>query len=131
MKLLLDTHIWLWSALQPDRLTPRVARALANPENELWLSAISVWEVTVLQRKGRFEIPGELGGWVTRSMQDMELAEAPLTVEVALTLPSISFVHGDPADHLLAASAKVFDLTLVTADENLIELSGIRVLANH
>jgi PIN domain nuclease of toxin-antitoxin system len=130
MKLLLDTHIWLWSALDPNRLTRRVEKALANPENELWLSSISVWELTVLYRKRRLKMPSDISLWVAKSMEDLELTEAPLTVEVALAIPSISFSHGDLADHFLAASAKVFDLTLVTADERLMHLPGIRVLAN-
>jgi len=56
--------------------------------------------------------------------------EAPLTIEVALAIPSISFSHGDPADHFLAASARVFDLTLITADDHLMTIPGIRVVAN-
>jgi len=63
-------------------------------------------------------------------MRDLELTEAPLTIEVALAVSSLSFPHGDPADHVLAASAKVFDLTLVTADRYLIHARGIDVLAN-
>src|SRR6266566_7678187 len=130
MKLLLDTHIWLWSALQPDRLARRVVKALMDPGNELWLSAISVWELTILQRKRRLRIPDELTAWVAKSMQDLELVEAPLTVEVALAVTSLRFPHADPADHFIAASAKVFDLTLVTGDEHLMQLPGIRVIPN-
>lgn len=130
MKLLLDTHIWLWSTLEPHRLSRRVGRELANEENELWLSSVSVWELTVLQRKRRLNIPQDIAAWVAASMQDLELTEAPLTIEVALAVPSVSLPHGDPADHLLAASAKVFNLTLVTADQNLIHTHGIQVLAN-
>jgi PIN domain nuclease of toxin-antitoxin system len=130
VKLLLDTHIWLWSVIDPSRLTSRVAKALADPENELWLSSISVWELTVLHRKQRLKMPPDVPAWVAKSIEDLRLTEVPLTIEVALALPSMSFSHGDPADQLLAASAKVFDLTLVTADEHLIHLPGIRVLAN-
>jgi PIN domain nuclease of toxin-antitoxin system len=130
VKLLLDTHIWLWSALEPHRLSRRVARELADQENELWLSPISVWELTVLQRKGRLDEPKNLSAWVAESAKDLELIEAPITIDVALAVASIDFPHGDPGDHLLAASAKVFDLTLVTADENLMELAEISVLAN-
>jgi PIN domain nuclease of toxin-antitoxin system len=130
VKLLLDTHIWLWSALEPYRLSRRVARELADQENELWLSPISVWELTVLQRKGRLDEPKNLSAWVAESAKDLELIEAPITIDVALAVASIDFPHGDPGDHLLAASAKVFDLTLVTADENLMELAEISVLAN-
>jgi PIN domain nuclease of toxin-antitoxin system len=130
VKLLLDTHIWLWSALEPQRLTRRVGKALANPANELWLSPISVGELIVLLRKGRLTLPDDVAAWVAKTMQDLELTEAPLTVEVALAISSINFAHGDPADHFLAATAKVFGLTLVTADEHLMRLPGIHVLAN-
>jgi PIN domain nuclease of toxin-antitoxin system len=130
VKLLLDTHIWLWSALDPPRITRRVEKELADPLNELWLSPISVGELIVLLRKGRIRLPKDVKAWVAQSMQDLELTEAPLTVEVALAISSINFPHGDPADHFLAATAKVFDLTLVTADEHLIHLPGIGVLAN-
>lgn len=130
MKLLLDTHIWLWSVTDPGRLTSRVAKVLGDTENELWLSSISVWELTVLHRKRRLKMPSDIPAWVQTSMEHLKLIEAPLTVEVALAVASISFSHADPADHLLAATAKVFDLTLVTADKHLLHLPGIRVLAN-
>ena len=130
MKLLLDTHIWLWSALDSQRLSGRVAKELAKEENELWLSAISVWELSVLERKGRIRVPQGVAEWVETSVRDLELIEAPITIEVALAIPNINFSHGDPADHFLAASAKVFSLTLVTADENLLGVPGIEVMAN-
>ena len=130
MKLLLDTHIWLWSTLDPQRITRRVEKALADPANELWLSPVSVGELIVLLRKGRLTLPNNVAAWVAKTVQDLQLTEAPLTVEVALAISSINFPHGDPADHFLAATAKVFDLTLVTADEHLLHLPGIRVLSN-
>ena len=130
MKLLLDTHIWLWSTLEPQRLTRRVDKALVDSANELWLSPVSVGELIVLLRKGRLTLPSDVAAWVAKTIEDLQLTEAPLTVEVALAVGSINFPHGDPADHFLAATAKVFELTLVTADEHLIHLPGIRVLAN-
>jgi PIN domain nuclease of toxin-antitoxin system len=130
VKLLLDTHIWLWSVLEPRRLTRRVEKALADTANELWLSPVSVAELTVLLRKGRLTLPHDIQTWVMKTIQDLQLTEAPLTIEVALAISSINFPHGDPADHFLSATAKVFNLTLVTADEHLINLPGIHVLAN-
>jgi PIN domain nuclease of toxin-antitoxin system len=130
VKLLLDTHIWLWSTLEPERLSRRVNKALADPANELWMSPISVGELIVLLRKGRLSLPNDVAAWVAKTIQDLQLIEAPLTVEVALAIASINFPHGDPADHFIAATAKVFDLTLVTADDHLIKLPGIRVLSN-
>jgi PIN domain nuclease of toxin-antitoxin system len=130
MKLLLDTHIWLWSSLEPRRILRRVAKDLLDHDYELWLSPISVWELTFLRRKGRAKTPQGIPTWVAGSMQELRLTEAPLTIEVALAVSALDFPHGDPADHFLAATAKVFDLTLVTADTNLIDLRGIKVLAN-
>jgi len=130
MKYLLDTHIWLWSALQPERLSRRVAMTLADPGNELFLSPISVWELVILVRKGRFRLRPDIPTWVANSLSELRLIEAPFTVEVPLAMSLLSFSHADPADQFLAASAKVFDLTLVTADEKLIRTPGIKVLAN-
>jgi len=130
VKLLLDTHIWLWSTLEPQRLSRRVGKAMADPANELWLSPVNVGELIVLLRQGRLTLPNDVAAWVDNTMQDLQLNEAPLTVEVALAISSIDLPHGDPADHFLAATAKVFDLTLVTADEHLMHLPGIHVLSN-
>jgi len=116
--------------MQPDRLSGRVTKVLADPQHELWLSPVSVWELTILCRKGRFRVHPDIATWVAKNLSDSRLREAQLTVDVALAVSSISFSHGDPADHFIAATAKVFDLTLVTADENLVGLRGIRVLAN-
>jgi PIN domain nuclease of toxin-antitoxin system len=80
--------------------------------------------------QGRLRLPHDLASWVAKTMADLQINEAALTVEVALAISSINFPHGDPADQVLAATAKALDLTLVTADEHLIHLPGIRVLAN-
>jgi PIN domain nuclease of toxin-antitoxin system len=130
MKLLLDTHIWLWMALDPNRLSSRVSKVLDDRENELWLSSISVWELAVLCRKGRFRTSPELPVWVVSTMEKLRLTEAPLTVEVALAISSMNLPQNDPADGFIAATAKVFGLTLVTADEQLAKLTDISVLSN-
>lgn len=130
MKLLLDTHIWIWMALNPTRLSRRVASALNDSENQLWISPISVWELLMLTRKGRVELEEDPVLWARRTLELLQLHEAPLTTEVALETSTIGIPHSDPADRLIAASARVFDLTLVTADAKLIGASGIEILAN-
>jgi len=127
LNFLLDTHIWLWSLLEPNKLGNRLQRELQEPGNEQWLSPISVWEATVLQRKGRLLIPGNAVDWFERSLGGLH--EAPLTHEIALLAEKLP-LHGDPADRFLAATAKVLGLTLVTADERLLGLGTIRTLAN-
>jgi PIN domain nuclease of toxin-antitoxin system len=130
MKLLLDTHIWIWSVSEPHRLTRRVARELDNAQNQLWLSPVSIWETLLLHRKRRLKIPEGFSAWVTRALTTMPLNEAPLTFEVAGALSTINLPHSDPADLFLAASAKVFGLTLVTSDERIIDSAAVPVLSN-
>lgn len=130
MKLLLDTHIWLWSLLEPEKLSRRVLKALENPDNQLWLSPISVWELLILAERGRVVLDADAGEWVVRAMSLTPLREAPLTYEVALETRRIALAHRDPADRFLAATAKVFDLTLVTADEWLLKVKDLPTLAN-
>lgn len=130
MKLLLDTHIWLWSFLQPQRLSRRVAREIQRADNELWLSPISVWELGVLCDKGRVKLTQEVETWVDAVFRAVPMHEAPLTAEIALATRGIRLPHRDPADRFLAATAKVLGLTLVTADERLLACRGITVLAN-
>jgi PIN domain nuclease of toxin-antitoxin system len=130
VKLLLDTHIWLWSLLAPDRLTAAVTSRLESPDAELWLSPISTWEALVLIEKGRLEVDGDPFRWVSEALQAMPLREAALTHAVALESRRIALPHSDPADRFLAASARVYELTLVTADERLLESGTFPVLAN-
>lgn len=119
MNLLLDTHIWLWSLLEPQRLSRRVAKALADTRNELWISPISAWEMLILCRKGRLVLNSSPAAWILAVLKNVPFREATLTHEVAVAAESLVLPHRDPADSFLAASAKVYGLTLVTADENL------------
>jgi len=130
VKLLLDTHIWIWGILEPHRLTRRVTRELTDSKNELWLSPISLWEAVLLHRKQRIKTPADFSDWVADAMSMIPVNEAPLTFDVALAVSSVKLPHGDPADQFLVASAKVFGLTLVTADRHLVKAEEISVLAN-
>lgn len=130
MKLLLDTHIWIWMALDPSRLSQKVEKAVSDTGNELFLSPISVWELVMLTQKGRVSLEQDVISWTGRTMEAWQLQEAPLTTEVALETSRINLAHSDPSDRLIVASAKVFAMTLVTADEKLLALRDVKVLAN-
>ena len=130
MKLLLDTHIWLWSLLEPQRLSRRVLRELADSANELWLSPISIWETLVLCQKGRLVMNEDPPSWIAKAMRASPVAEAPLNTEVAMETAKIRLPQRDPADRFLVATARVFELTLVTADDRLIRARQARVLAS-
>jgi PIN domain nuclease of toxin-antitoxin system len=127
LKLLLDTHIWLWILHDPKRLGRRALQELKNEANELWLSPISTWEALTLNVKGRIRLSGDLSEWLARATAGTR--EAPLTHEIALVARQLA-LHQDPADRILAATAQVLDLTLITADERLLGLGNIRTLAN-
>ena len=80
--------------------------------------------------KKRVQISTDFTTWLANSLSDLPVIEAPLTFEVARTLPSIAVPHEDPADLFLAATARAFGLTLITGDRNLVKTEGISVLAN-
>ena len=130
MKLLLDTHIWLWSLLQPRKLATRVASALESASNEIWLSPISVWEFLVLVEKGRVVLETDAASWLDEAFERAPLKEAPLTNEIARQSRLVTLPHQDPADRFLAATAKVLGLTLVTADGRFRRSRELGVLFN-
>ena len=130
MKLLLDTHIWLWALLEPERLSPAVRTALRSPDNQIWLSPISVWEAMVLAERGRLTISTTAAEWVQRMVQAIPRREAPLSHDIAVMSRQLTLPHQDPADRFLAATALVMGLTLVTADERLMQSTEYAVLAN-
>lgn len=130
MKLLLDTHIWLWSLADPGRLSKRVRAAVTRAENDLWVSPISVWELLVLAERGRVKLDDEPRRWVAEALASTPAQEAILTFEVAIRSREVMLAHPDPSDRFLVATALVYDLTLVTADESLIEAKLCPVLAS-
>jgi PIN domain nuclease of toxin-antitoxin system len=130
VRLLLDTHIWLWSLIEPANLSRKVVRELENPKNELWLSPISVWEALILARKGRVKLDGKPEMWIREALLKSNLKEATLNNEIAIISSHLSLTHKDPADRFLAATAIVYDLTLATADKRLLRCRQYKALAN-
>ena len=130
MNLLLDTHIWLWSLLEREKLSRPVARALRAERNDLWLSPISTWEALILAERGRIVLEPTADEWLSEAMQRAPMKEAPITHAIARESRRISLPHNDPADRFLAATARLLDLTLVTADERLLGSREFAVLPN-
>jgi PIN domain nuclease of toxin-antitoxin system len=130
MRLLLDTHIWMWSLLEPGRLGKRTVNALKNPDNELWLSPISVWELSILADKGRVKIDGAFDRWFGKALQTAPLREASFTFAVAHETRRLQLAHRDPTDRFLAATARTYGLRLLTADARLVAARTVPTLAN-
>jgi PIN domain nuclease of toxin-antitoxin system len=130
MRFLLDTHIWLWSSREPHKLSSQVHEALSDPENGRFLSPISIWEALLLIEKKKLEMHEDFAKWYARTAEDLTLEEAAVTWKVVHEMRSILPNHRDPADRFLAATAISYDLILVTADQKLMAVPGLKVLAN-
>ena len=130
MNLLLDTHVWLWSHLDPDRIAKRARAAMSDSGNRLWLSPVSVWEFLMLVEKGRLGMKRGMtaADWLEAAMSRTPMQDAPLTREVAIRSRSVVLDHEDPADRFLAATADVYELVLATADERLLKGRGYKTL---
>jgi PIN domain nuclease of toxin-antitoxin system len=105
----------------------KVLQALRDSNNELWLSPLSTWEVLTLERKKRIALDREPDEWVTNAT--VGTREAPLTHQIVVAAQDLP-LHNDPVDRMLVATALVLDLTLVTADQRLMELGNIKILAS-
>ena len=123
--LLLDTHFWIWlqSGAKPA-LTSKEIRIIdhAAARGNLLLSVISVWELGVLEAKGRVRLQSPCDQWVHEALATPGLSLAPLTPEVALEssrLPGL--FHGDPADRIIVATARSLGARLLTRDQKMIK----------
>ena len=123
MKLLLDTHLLLWAAGDPDRLSAAARALIGAPENEVWFSAASVWEVAIKSGLGRadFQVNPRL---LRRGLLDNGYHELPVGSEHAVAIDSLPPLHRDPFDRLLVAQARVEGITLLTADAAVAQYPG-------
>ena len=128
MRLLLDTHVIVWAAADEGRLDPRTAKLLRNPKNELWISAVSAWELAMLAERGRLTLLPDAGRWLEAAVAGLGLHEAALTSAIALESRQLDVPTEDPTDRFIAATARAHGCTLVTADEALAHIPGQRVL---
>ena len=116
VKLLLDTHIWLWYALSDPQLSENLRTLIASETTELWLSPISIWEVLLLTEKGRISLQLDTATWIDQSIKALAICEAPLNHQIALLSRQIDLPHQDPADRFIAATAIHYQLQLATVD---------------
>ncbi|HEX7971914.1 MAG TPA: type II toxin-antitoxin system VapC family toxin [Thiobacillus sp.] len=125
--LVLDTHVWLWLESDPERLdeTARSRIEQAARLGGLWVSVMSVWEIGMLVAKDRIRLSMPVDEWVRQASLTPGMQMLGIIPEIALEstrLPDAP--HGDPVDRLLMASARVHNLTLVTADEKILDYSA-------
>lgn len=116
MKLLLDTHIFIWWADQPEKLSPAALSALQDEANELLLSVASVWEMQIKIQLGKLKLSLPLKDLVRHQQETNGITVLPVTLTHVLSLDALPFHHKDPFDRLLIAQSIEANLTLVTAD---------------
>ncbi len=129
MKLLLDTHIWLWYLLGDQRLSSQLKTAIADPNTELWLSPISIWETLILAEKGRISLHPDPITWVDTALKTLKTREAQMNYAIAILSHQISLPHQDPADRFIVATAIYYGLTLATVDANITSNSAIQTVS--
>lgn len=122
---LLDTHIWFWFLLGSSRLPRGLRNAIDRSPDECSLSPVSIWELCLLARRGRIRIGTDVGQWLGDALDRFPVTDAPLNREVAKVACSLRLPHRDPADHFLAATALVYELTLFTVDERLTDVDWL------
>ena len=129
MRLLLDTHVWIWSQEEVERLGTETTRALVDPETSLHVSTVSTLEIARLVALGTIELSGALESWVEETLDSLLGSTIEISHEIAAAAYSLPIgLHKAPADRLLVATARLHDLTLLTADERILDYEGAETL---
>ena len=121
MKLLLDTHVWLWMGLAPERLGRKTRALLEDPENDLALSVASAWEIILKYRRGKLELPMEAPEYIRTRLRRSGASMLAIALDHVLALASLDERHRDPFDRILVAQALSESRSLVTADPRLLD----------
>jgi len=127
VRALLDTHVWVWTQEQPERLGPRTKRFLVGGEHENWVCPISTLEISRLVAIGDIRLSIPLAEWIVQSMAELSAKTVSVSHEVAMEAYALpGTFHRDPADRLLVAATRRNGLTLVTADERILAYPHVR-----
>jgi len=116
LKLLLDTHVLLWAAGTPERLSPKLRTLIASPESQLFFSVASLWEIVIKHGLGRSDFRVDASR-LRRRLVENGYDELPIAGEHAIAVRSLPHLHEDPFDRMLVAQAISEGLTLITADK--------------
>ena len=124
---LLDTHALLWAATDEDRLSPKAARViLTTPYEQLAISDVTLQEIGLLLHAGRISFKGSPVAILGSLLNYVTVF--PITLEIAVVAPSLALPHGDQFDRIIAATAKIHRLPLVTKDANIADAGVISTL---
>jgi len=116
MKLLLDTHIFLWYISSDPKLPRYASDAIRDKSNEAYLSVVSVWEALVKHQLGKLALPIQADEYISSRRDAHRISDLPLETSAVSRLLSLPLHHGDPFDRMLICQALHHDLTIVTSD---------------
>jgi PIN domain nuclease of toxin-antitoxin system len=119
MKILLDTHAWLWAMLEPARIGPKTRKLLTSADHTFCLSLASVWELAIKHAAGRITLPEPPLTYVRSRVRADGISLLAISVEHACRAAELPRHHADPFDRLLIAQAELDDLTLLTHDKEI------------
>ena len=123
MKLLLDTHLLLWAAGEPGRLSKEALNLINDPQNELLFSAASLWEVSITRGLGRKDFSADQRR-LRRGLLDNGYGELPIHSDHVVVLDSLPVIHKDPFDRILVAQAVAEGIELLTTDPQVAQYGG-------
>jgi len=124
MRLLLDTHVWLWAAIEPERLPERTRALLVDADTGVLVSVASVWEAAIKENLGKLKLPDTVERLFELSRTEGQIRALPIDALHAVAAAQLPMVHRDPFDRMLVAQARLEGLTLVTADSAVREYGG-------
>lgn len=127
MRLLLDTHVWLWMTTGDQRLGQRTRTLLREPESDLYLSAASVWEIGIKYASGKLRYVGDPAVLVPQHVRRTGVITLSISTDHALAAAALPMHHRDPFDRLIVAQAQAEDLTVATVDRR-IAAYGVQTL---
>ncbi len=116
VRLLLDTHAFIWRAVDPVRLSGDVNEAIGDPDNDVLISAVSAWEIATKHRLGKLTAGAVIVSTFGQQVRTLRASELPVTIEHGLAAGAFDAAHRDPFDRMLAAQAMIEGAVLVTAD---------------
>jgi PIN domain nuclease of toxin-antitoxin system len=119
MRLLLDTHAFLWWIFDDPKLSSPARDAISHPATEVLFSVVSAWEIAIKARAGRLDLPADAARFIAGQLRANGFASLPVELEHALAVHGLPDIHKDPFDRLLAAQAQAEGLMLVTCDPHL------------
>lgn len=128
MDLLLDTHVWIWLALEKKKSLSARSKKTMNKSDQKWISAISCWELAKLVEKKRigFSIPTLT--WIRHSLNQFNIKVADLSPEIAVESTLMRGFHSDPADQIIVATSRILGLPLITSDSKIRDFSEVETI---